>query len=456
MDLLVALAIVAPAGYLYLIGSTWLIDYLVWITVLNRGIRRYVDWLAGEFNPLSPISLTPLVISGFIFLVLIQNIKSLPPRVLTIFKFFAVALAMGFAVGIIRNKFAAVYALAEYIAPLSILGCAALARGNELILDRWIKSVGWAALAASVYGWYQYYTIPPWDAFWVRAVGFEGYLGPLVPTKMVVFSTMGERGVLGGFLGFAVIPMIISKRWRNVLGWIPVMVILSVILLTFVRSAIITIALATIMFPVLNRGKNTIQIIVLLCVIAVGANVFFQRSTSSSKVAARLQTIGSITEDGSFKGRIEIANYGFASMLKNPLGLGLGSTGLGGRVNTGAIDTGGGGIGDNGYFEILFSFGLIGGGCFFYAIYLIWRQVRMLERMGIRAESLMMFKTLTVTGAVALFASNWLSGPGSVVFCVFAGFAAYPKALMDAYLKKRQAEQPAPPAPGAQGGSQTS
>lgn len=448
MELIVAFLMVAPAGVLYLTGSTWLIDYLVWVTVLNRGIRRYVDWLAGEFNPLSPISLTPLAISGFVFLVFIQNFKALPPRVGRIFHFFAIALAMGLVVGLVRNKFAAVYALAEYIAPLSVMGCAALARGNEAILDRWVKSVGWAAVAASLYGWFQYYTIPPWDAFWVRAVGFEGYLGPLKPMQMTVFSTMGERGVLGGFLGFAVIPMIISKRWRNFLGWISVVIILSALLLTFVRSAIITIALATVMFPVLNRGKNTLQIILLLCVLAVAGNVFLKRSSSSDKVAARLQTIGSITEDGSFKGRIEIANYGFATMLKNPLGRGLGSTGLGGRVNTGEIDAGSGGIGDNGYFELLFSFGLIGGGCFFYAIYLIWRQVRQFDKLGIQAESLMMFKTLIVTGAVALLASNWFSGPSSLIFCLFAGFAAYPKAIVDAFMRSRQTTLHPPPEKG--------
>ena len=60
----------------------------------------------------------------------------------------------------------------------------------------------------------------------------------------------------------------------------------------------------------------------------------------------------------------------------------------------------------------------------------------------------MVFKTLFVTGAVALFAGNWFAGPGSVVFCVFAGFAAYPKPSMDRLVKalagKRLRETSAP------------
>ncbi len=436
MDWLLAMLLVAPAAYFFLTGSSWLIDYLVWITVLNRGIRRFYDWTAGSFNAFSPISLTPLVISGFVFLMVIRHYPSLPGFLQRIIRIFAFAMAVGFVVGLVRNQLAAVYALAEYVAPLSVMGCAAIAKGNEKILDRWVKSVGWAAVAVSLYGWYQYYTIPPWDAFWVRAVGFEGYLGQLKPTEMTVFSTMSERGVLAGFLAFAVIPMIVSKRWRNITGWGAVVLIIATILLTFVRTAIITITMAAILFPVLNRGKNTLQIIVLLCVAAFAGSYILKSTPSSGKVGERMQTIGSITEDGSFKGRIAIAGYGLGEILKNPIGQGLGSTGLAGRVNTGEIDAGGT-IGDNGYLEILLSLGLLGGAAFFYAFYLIWRQVRIFERAGIRSESLMMFKAFFVTGAVALFAGNWFAGPGAIVFCIFAGFAAYPKSAMDLMRGRR-------------------
>lgn len=429
MDWFVALLIVAPAVVLYFKHSSWIIDYVVWVTVFNRGIRRYVDWMQGAFNAFSPISLTPLVVSGLIFLMVVQHYNRFPPSFQKIMRLFAWALAMAFVVGIVRNGFAAVYALAEYVAPISIMCCAALAGGNEKVLDRWIKSIGWAAVVACIYGWYQYYTIPPWDAFWVRAVGFEGYLGKLKPTEMVVFSTMAERGPFAGFLSFAVIPMLISKRWRNVTGWASVALILATILLTFVRTSIITIILATVLYPLLNGGKNSFRIIVLLCVGAFGAN-FFLGKLSSEKVNKRLQTFSNITEDGSFKGRIGIAGYGLTTALKNPLGTGLGSSGLGGRVNTGTLESGSA-IGDNGYFSIIFSFGWIGSFCFFYAFYLVWARVRAMERAGLRNESLMMFKALFITGAVVLMVGDWLAGPGSAVFFIFTGFAANPKMALD-------------------------
>ncbi len=429
MDWFVAFLIIAPAAVLYLNNSTWIIDYVVWVTVFNRGIRRMVDWMAGAFNAFSPISLTPLIVSGLVFLMVIQSYGKFPPSFQKIMRLFAVALVLALAVGLVRNQLAAIYALAEYVAPLSIMCCAALAGGNEKILDRWIRSIGWAAVLACIYGWYQYYTIPPWDAFWVRAVGFEGYLGQLKSTQMVVFSTMAERGPFAGFLSFAVIPMLISRRWRNVTGWASVALILATILLTFVRTSIITIVLAVVLYPLLNRGKNSIRIVVLLCVGALGANYFLGK-LSSEKINKRMQTFSTITKDGSFQGRIGIAGYGLTTALKNPLGTGLGSSGLAGRVNTGTLASGAA-IGDNGYFSIIFSFGWIGSYCFFYAFYLVWQRVRAMERAGVRSESLMMFKTLFVTGAVVLMAGDWLAGPSSAVFFIFTGFAANPKLILD-------------------------
>lgn len=439
MDWFVSMLVVLPALYLYAVRSSWLIDYLVWVTVLNRGLRRYVDWLSGAFNPLSPVSLTPLVVSGLICLFVLRDAGKFPRYLKRIFGFFAVALAIGFVVGIVRNQLAAVYALAEYVAPLSIMGCAALAKGNEKILDRWIRSIGWAAVVASLYGWYQYYTIPPWDAFWVTSVGLGGYLGNLRPTEMTVFSTMSERGILAGFLASAVIPMVVSKRWRNPTGWISVTIILSTILLTFVRTALITVAMAVILFPLLNRGKKSFRIILLLGVVAVFGNFVVGQMPGAKKITRRLQTLGEVTKDSSFQGRILIAADGFSWLARNPIGTGLGSTGLSGRVNTGKIDAGAA-IGDNGYLEVLFSFGILGGAVFFYALYLIWHQVLVFQRMGLRSESLMMFKALFVSGMVGLMAGNWLSGPGCMVFSIFAGFSVYPRAGLDRLAGFRRGE----------------
>ncbi len=71
-----------------------------------------------------------------------------------------------------------------------------------------------AGVLAAAYGWYQYLTIPEWDAFWVKEVNFVGYLGKLEPTKMSVFSTFSDRGICSVYLALAGDPSIGVKRWR--------------------------------------------------------------------------------------------------------------------------------------------------------------------------------------------------------------------------------------------------
>ena len=103
-------------------------------------------------------------------------------------------------------------------------------------------------------------------------MGFEGYLGILEPTKMTVFSTMAERGVLGGFLGFAVVPMILASKWRP-LSWFGVILVLSVILLAETRTGLILAVLSTMVYVMVNRGTGFWQLA--LGLVVVGAAAYF-------------------------------------------------------------------------------------------------------------------------------------------------------------------------------------
>ena len=155
----------------------------------------------------------------------LAHFGSVPRSLKTVFYCLFFATGYAFVIGFFRIQLGAIYALAEVLAPLAVFGYILILGPAQNTKDRWLRTSAWCSILAAAYGWYQYFTIPPWDAFWVRAVGFEGYLGILEPTKMTVFSTMAERGVLGGFLGFAVVPMILSPKWRP-LSWLGVLLVL--------------------------------------------------------------------------------------------------------------------------------------------------------------------------------------------------------------------------------------
>src|ERR1700748_564560 len=115
LEWVVFLLIVVP-GLLYAMrGSSYLVDYTILVFVFNREIRRLVDYFNHHFNPFSLISLTPLVMLGLLFLGLLWNFKSLHRFAKRIFVLMLVAIAYGFAVGILHNGLATLYQGAEYL-----------------------------------------------------------------------------------------------------------------------------------------------------------------------------------------------------------------------------------------------------------------------------------------------------------------------------------------------------
>src|ERR1700751_5030277 len=110
----VFLFIVMP-GLLYAIrGSSYLVDYTILVFVFNREIRRVVDYYNDQFNPFSPISLTPLVMLGLLFLGFLWNFKALHRLAKQIFHLLLAAIAYGFVVGLMRNGLATFYQSAQY------------------------------------------------------------------------------------------------------------------------------------------------------------------------------------------------------------------------------------------------------------------------------------------------------------------------------------------------------
>ena len=391
--------------------SSWIVDYAVFVFVLNRGLRRLVDFYVNEsFNPLSPISLTPLIVSGAMAVPLVLGFKRLPGSAKRIFLCLAGAMGYAFAIGFLNQGFGAVYAFGEVLAPVAMAGYVVSFNAPVSLRDRWIRSFSWAAILASAYGWYQYLTIPPWDAFWLREVGMIGYMGIPEPTKMSVFSTMGERGPLASYLGFALVPMIVSPRWRTFLGWPAVVLVFSTIVLTVSRGGVLIALIGTLIFLLVNRGAKFGQIA--LATVVVGLAVWFGIGLmpGSERLIERFETLGNMGEDGSFQGRMAIMAGGTGAVLENPLGGGLGASGLGTRVNTGGTGTTTS-FGDAGYFQIFLVYGIIGSGLLLGALILAWKRLGIYYRVAtLRNEHVLLIRALMIAMIPACAAGDMLTG----------------------------------------------
>ena len=433
MDWVVAGLLVAVGAALAFSRSTYMVDYVLVVYVFNRGLRRLLDWNAGAFNPFSPVSLAPLLVTCLMMLPLLPQIGGLPKSLRTILFCLFGAIGYGFMIGFVRIGFAALYSLAEVLAPIALFGYILVLGSDQNARDRWLRTAAWCAIGASAYGWYQYLTIPAWDAFWVTAVGMEGYLGILEPTKMSVFSTMAERGVYGTFLGFAVVPMILSPSWRTPLSWFGVILVISNILLAQTRTGIILAGLSVMIYVMVNKGTGFWQIAIGFVAITVAAYFGSRFLPGADQISDRFSTIGSIQESGSFQARMDIYSYGITSVLLNPIGFGLGATGISGRINTGGDS--GSVITDSGYVEIVAQYGWLGAGLILYALWCMWKQLSIRYRLGYRPSEVMLGRAFMIALIPACFVGNLIT-TFSILWVVF-GAALSPKAL-GAFVKKLQ------------------
>jgi putative inorganic carbon (hco3(-)) transporter len=148
---------------------------------------------------------------------------------------------------------------------------------------------------------------------------------------------------------------------------------------------------------------------------------------NADRINGRLSTLGNIKEDDSFKGRVDIASAGVKLAISNPVGYGIGSSGLGGRLNTGSVSNSAAVIGDNGYLEVLTALGLPGGLFFAAGFVLMWCHLSTCFRFGLLDDYLSLARTFFVVFLVGMLSGNYFSGL-SVMWIAF-GQALSPRML---------------------------
>jgi putative inorganic carbon (hco3(-)) transporter len=404
LEWVVFLLIVVP-GLLYAMrGSSYLVDYTILVFVFNREIRRLVDYSNHHFNPFSLISLTPLVMLGLLFLGFLWNFKALHRLAKRIFVLMLVAIAYGFAVGILHNGLATLYQGAEYLSTVGLMGYVAVNPADDKTADRWLRTAGIAAAVAAFYGWYQFLTIPDWDAFWVDEVGFVGYLGQLQSTQMWVFSTFPDRGPCAAYMALVAIPMMISRRWRLTVGWPEALLLLSCIFLTMARVGIILVIVGVLLYPILNGGKGSGRVL-LFATLACG--ILFAGLNSvpgADRIVQRFGTLGHMQDDGSFQGRVQIFHDIAPEVWKNPVGYGIGSSGVGSRLKSAKSDSV---VADNGWLELMTSLGWFGFLLFAVALALLWKYFATLVQLGVRDDYLALARTYLVVVLIFTWVGNF-------------------------------------------------
>ena len=361
-------AAIAYVGVSVLVGMLLLardpvayVNFALWLWFLTPFVRRVLDYRHG-WNPTSPALLAPPLVAIFAVVPLMQRARELRGTLFVPFLLVFLAFAYGYSVGVINaGIFPASYALLTWLAP-TVFGlhlAVSWRRYPEIALSlRRLFAVAVPILAA--YAIYQFVRLPAWDAKWMRDAGMRS-LGSPVPFLVRVFGTFNTPGPLAAFLLTGVLVLLPAKGWIRYPG---IALSLVAMLLTRTRAAwvafIIGLVIAQLSQPLIRLPKRTITILVVtLLALPLAATPKFK-----DIILPRLTTLTNLRGDNSFIKRVEFSQQSASNIVEAAEGSGLGMTG-------GAIKLRGGqGLRslDNGFLEVFYIFGWLGGVLFFIGI----------------------------------------------------------------------------------------
>lgn len=372
--LLISMAVLGM--FLAYLRSGLFIIYLLALWGSMPGIRRVSDWILGEYQSISLLSIAPLLVTAtIIFSFMHKKLTFSSEQKKIIYCFFG-AFIYAFAIGIVQHRGSAIYEMANYIIPfLLFIFSATLSKHETKCRDLWLSSLSNIAVFVSIYGWIQYFYLPEWDKFWMENVEMNS-IGIAEPMSFRIFSTLNSPGPFALFLSIAIVPMIVEKKWRGIFGWVGVFVVLSALAISLVRSSWIFSFVAIMVYILFSRSIwRKIKYIGLITIVAITLINIINLIPGTAEINERFSTLGNLEEDTSFNARLNFTIEMSKNILKNPLGNGFGSSGVSTKLgNDGSL--GENGNFDNGILNVFFTFGWAGGALFFTGLILLFQMLR--------------------------------------------------------------------------------
>lgn len=397
-----------------------LLSYTLFTWVISPEIRRLLDWSFQSYSNTSIVSLVPYCVSLTLLLPIIKNFKHIERHISLILKIIGAALIYGFCIGFLKFGFSSLFDLLNYIVPFLVLVYVHVSGFDSDVRDKWLRHFSAFAVLAAAYGIYQYIAFPPWDEFWMIHAEMNS-IGLPEPQRFRVFSVLNSPGPAGVFLGLSLAVMTVQKKWRA-FGIIGVMIVAFALLLTLVRVGWIAYVVMLIAYFVRTHLRSKVKLFMLCGVIIMAYLFVLPVLPGADNVVSRLDTFGSLEDDHSFNERLSFSSTVVAMLKANPIGMGLGSSGLGAKLtqNSDALVAF-----DNGYLNIFYTFGLpLGLGiiatlCYlFFSLFKLSKVEKAYAPISLAAICAVLF---------LLFASNILRGLSGFILLFVISLAYLPK-----------------------------
>ena len=386
--------------------------FVLWLWFLSPFVRRIAEY-QSEWQQVSPILATPLLVTALCGLTVVRHMHQLPGARLFPFAVAIAGCVAGFLVGIPLNGVrAAAYGLGTWVGPI-LLGIYLQLHWREFPAFRsaLLTACAWGLLIMGIYGVLQFLNPPAWDRFWMINSDMTS-IGQPLPRRVRVFSVLNSPVALAIALLASILLLVAS---RHPLRW-PASIVGSVaLLLSKVRSVWIVGVVALLLLIKRLPGRQRITLLVVLLVLVATVQVALIYGGMDEVVQSRAETLTDISEDESYQDRVAFTMRAAAAVMEYPLGRGLGSTG-----GAAWLTTGGSVVFDNGLLDILYSLGWLGGFLFLGALAWTAGRAYMASRLlrdGFSAASLSVL--LALGGLLA--GGNSLNGIGGIFFWGLAG-----------------------------------
>ena len=373
LQLAIVLSVMLPGFVMASSMSGRFIPYILLIWAIGPELRRLEDWMMGAYDAVNIVSLSPVLATALALLLFLKKPFTIQPAAIPGMKAFAIPFLYASAIGLLANKLAGIYSMLNYLAPALILVYLAIHPPTERQKDAWVRFYITLAVLLSIYAWVQYLILPPWDRLWMEGARMVS-MGKPEPLMFRAFSTLNANGTFAVFLTAALVPAIVSRRWRGPFGLPGVMLMLSALAVTLVRASWVTLIASLASYFLFASHVKRWRIVATVAVMAAAGAWLLPLLPGGQQMADRMETLGSLQSDHSASSRWQLVLYAIPEIAKNPIGSGFGSIGKSAELNGGGAEAGLGSV-DNGYLGVFATFGIFGGILFFRALIVQWRMV---------------------------------------------------------------------------------
>ena len=402
---LVPVLSVAVGAWFLIFSPAYYVSFVMALWLFIPFLRRILDYKVGQYSE-DPFMMTaPFLVSGLAILSLIRHREALRHKVFVPFIAVLVAITFGLIVSIgLGSPVEAAKSYLAWAGPV-MMGMLTIIHWKEYPTFRRVilSTITYALILTGTYALVQYVVFPPWDKLWF--IGAEmSSIGKPEPMSVRVWSTLNSPGPYAMTTLAAVLVQLgrgnlvsTSASFLGVLG----------LMLSNVRASWLGLVVG-LLFAI-SRADGQLQkrlIVTVGLIVVVGVPLALKSPLAdpiSDRFSDRVETLGSVNEDGSFQARSSLYADAPGMIMKAPLGKGLGTVSY-----------------DSGWITIFIQLGWFGG-----IVYVVGLLMVFFSALGLRRDTLDHFSTFALTSTLVsmllMFAGSQQGGAMGTFMWTFFG-----------------------------------